>query len=111
MVQWPWVGRLAFDLSRREVEYLRGQNQVLQDALIRLQRKQSGLSELPREARPAVEPMPDELKAYIEGFAGKGIRKQMRDTAFRRHAGGESWNSIVRDVLHDATPTEGADNG
>jgi hypothetical protein len=109
LMRWPWVSVRVVDEaharleeSKEQVAWLREQNAHLQDQIVRMQRREKGLPEVPREPRAPVGKMPDRLREYIEGFAGAPTRKQMRDAAFRRRVeNGESWESIERDVLSD----------
>lgn len=107
-MKWPWVSRLAYDAVVSERDHLRIQlNQMALDRasvvaqLTRISRREAGLPEIPREARPPLTPMPPELVEYIRGFAGQSLQKTMRDQAYIRNAKGESWESIMADVMRE----------
>ena len=107
-MKWPWVSRLAYDAVVSERDHLRIQlNQMALDRasvvaqLTRISRREAGLPETPKEARKPMEPMPPALVEYIRGFAGQSLQKSMRDQAFIRCAKGESWDSIMADVMSE----------
>jgi hypothetical protein len=132
-MRWPWVSRRAYDLSVRMLEELRhrydvtvqsydrertrlteeldrlaDQNAQLIEHLKRMDRVEHGLGETPRQLKQP-EPMPRALVDHIRAYAGRSTQKMMRDQAYRRHARGESWESIMREALpedEDATATE-----
>jgi chromosome segregation ATPase len=91
-----------------EITWLREKNEHLTEQLVRIQRHQAGLHEVPKQPRPALEPMPVELREYVAGFANRSIQKAMRDAAYRRHSQGEPWASIMADAMADDQP-EGAE--
>lgn len=99
MFRWPWVSRLAYDSVVDERDRLREQVAALTDSLTRIRRHEAGLHETPRPERRKLEPMPDRLKKHIEGFFNPSLRKQTRDGLYRRHARGESWPSIMDEVI------------
>ena len=98
-LRFPWVSRLAFDVVVDECERLRSQNGTLVEALTRLRRAETGLSETPKAPRAMVEPIPADVLEYCNAFLNPSIRKQNRDTVIRRRASGESWAAIRRSVL------------
>jgi hypothetical protein len=122
-MRWPWtsVARLNSELwyqenriavlqkqmddrlavAREEIAWLREKNDHLTDQLVRIQRHQAGLHEVPKQPRPALEPMPVELREYVAGFANRSIQKAMRDAAYKRHAQGEPWDSIMEDAMRE----------
>lgn len=91
----PWVSRSALDVAQGEIGYLRAQVSDLLDRLTRVERHRLGMSEVPREPRPSMEPMPKQLHELINEYADPSIRKNMRDTLYRRHARGDSWADII----------------
>lgn len=98
-MRWPWTSTARLADAHAEIERLREQNGQLIDSLTRISRREAGLPETPREPRPRLEPMPIELKEYIEKFATPSIRKEMRTRYYRRHGAGEAWARIMDDVM------------
>lgn len=98
-MRWPWTSVARLDDAQAQVAYLKSEVAKLSEALTRISRREAGLPETPREAKPPMDPMPDELRHYIEGFAGMSVRKQMRDVAFRRRAQGTPWKVILSDTM------------
>lgn len=106
VIHWPWVSRRAYDIAvemgntrladaKVEIEQLRAQNISLVDHITRLARAERGLSEVPRQPRPLGDPMPQDVKDYINGFAFAPYRAQMSARARRMHAvEGKSWDEI-----------------
>ena len=111
-MKWPWVSRLAYENMVSERDHLRMQlSQMALDRasvvaqLTRISRREAGLPETPKEARKPMEPMPPALAEYIRGFAGQSLQKSMRDQAYIRCAKGESWDSIMADVMREEEET------
>ena len=111
-MKFPLVSRLAYDNVASERDYLRLRvNTVELDRasvvaqLTRISRREAGLPETPKEARKPMEPMPPALAEYIRGFAGQSLQKSMRDQAYIRCAKGESWDSIMADVMREEEET------
>ena len=98
-MRWPWTSVARVDDALAQVAYLRAEVSKLTDTLTRLTRREMGMTEEPRPARPPLLPMPPVLKEHIESYADASLRKTMRDAAYRRHAQGASWDSIISDVL------------
>lgn len=111
-MRWPWtsVARLD-DLElrladmREDRDYLRERNKELTESITRLQRFQTGMTEVPRPPRKEIEPMTDPLKEYIEGIATPSMRRDIRGRLLKRHAKGEPWASIEKEILK---PPEGS---
>jgi hypothetical protein len=80
-----------------ERDRLQEQVAKLMDHQTRMDRREHGLAEVPREAKPPMEPMPRDLVDRISSYGNSSMRKQMRDVALRRHAKGESWDAILKD--------------
>lgn len=102
-MRWPWVSVARLDDAIEQVRYFRGRCEHLEEQVVRMRRHEAGMSELPRQPRPPVEKMPEELAQHIAKFLGKTTKKGMRDTAFKRHAGGEPWSSIMADMMPPET--------
>jgi hypothetical protein len=75
------------------------QNTQLLQHTMRMGRVEKGLHEVPRELRPPMEPMPLELMAYIKSFAFPQFRRMQYQEAYKKHARGESWASIMQSVM------------
>lgn len=117
--QWPWVSRKrweslvdwhqelkaasidrsAYDTVCDERDRLQAQNDKLLDHVSRMDRLEHGVGETAKQPRADLLPMPVELREHIEGWDNPSVRKNMRDTTLRRHAGGEPWGSIMDDVI------------
>lgn len=97
-MKWPWISRRAFDLVEAERDRLAGQNDQLVDQLVRMERWKGGMTETPREPRKDMEPMPQDVYAYCQGFGDKRIARQTRNALLKRHARGEHWNDIRTDL-------------
>ena len=83
----------------REIEWLRGRVQDLEDKRERRDRVGMGMSEAPRAERVPLEPMPPELREYIMGYADPHGQRAQAAVAYRRHARGEPWNEIIADTI------------
>lgn len=104
-MSWPWVSRGRLEDAqerirelREDLEREREQVKELQESIVRIGRRQAGMSEEPREPRPRLEPMPREIHEYIDGFANPSIRKQMRDQLYRRHGAGTGWGEMMAEI-------------
>lgn len=96
----PWISRLAYEAVLSERDRLREQVDDLLEHLQRVDRVEHGMSELPRQPRPEIEPIPGKLDAYIEGFeAPPQVKAEMRREARRRRAKGQSWDGIAKQVI------------
>lgn len=122
-LQWPLISRRAFDLVIEERDQLQKQtvplqtfevvvaerdriikqNDELLEHLKRMDRVDHGVGEVPRKPRPELEPMPKELREYLDGFADPNLRREQKNTAYRQHARGTPWDDIIADVI----PKEG----
>ena len=94
-----WVSRLAYDTLESERDRLVEQNKELIESLTRVKRFEAGMTETPRAPRKALEPMPEALNADIMAGSDGGIRRMRRSTYMKRNVRGESWDSIMADVL------------
>lgn len=109
-MNWPWVSRRAYDVVIDERDRLREQNDALLDHIRRVDRIEHGVPELPRQPRPAFEPMPQELLHYINSYGDERFQKMQRDEAYKRHHKlGQPWSRIMAEVMgedEDGTKTE-----
>ena len=105
---WPLVSRRAFDLVVDERDRLRAQNDRLIEHQNRIERREAGLPEVPREKRP-VQPMPRTLRRWIEGHGTPEIRRALMQEAHKRYAGGQSWESIEQEVTREPEQEDGDD--
>ena len=112
-MRWPWIGRLAYDalcadrdrllattvpmatftVLCAERDHLRGEVNRLVDHLTRLERWERGMPETVRPDRKPIEPMPNDIAEYVNGF-GKQIRTQMTRDYYRARARGETVENI-----------------
>lgn len=99
----PWVSRLAYELVVEERDHLRAENQKLTDDLTRIHRREAGLPEEKPKPKKERKPMPKRIHDYIEGFWNESQRREMRRSYYRRHAKGESWESIAAEVVPEET--------
>lgn len=114
-LRWPWmsvrlheeiVGTWRETLAQLENERdrLREQNDKLVDHIVRVDRIEHGAPELPRQTRPANEPMPYELLEYINSCGDERMQKMQRDEAFRRHFKlGQPWQQVMDEVMPKET--------
>lgn len=96
--RWPWTSVARLCDAKDQIEWLRTENKELTEALVRLQRFQSGMPETPRPPRREMQPMPAELKEHIDGIGQPAIRREIRDSAFRRSRV-ETWDAIMADLM------------
>ena len=106
MIRWPWVSRRAYDLLGVVNEQVVAQNAMLIADLTRIRRFESGLTEVRRPERAALEPMPQELYEYIKGWGSEAIRREQRAQAYRRHQRGEKWDDIKADMMAPDVPRD-----
>ena len=94
-MKWPWVSRLAFDLVKEERDRRITENDQLRNALVAIQRKQSGMTELPKE-RNAMKPVeiPAEVSALIERYDSEVHRAALKDQVVSLYRGGAPWPEI-----------------
>lgn len=128
-MKWPLVGRSRFEMSlqlgvdlmktmenmvsadrledaHRQIEWLQGELEKALEKRDRIDRVDAGLPENHREPPKKREPMPEKLTDYIGGFGSNNMKRQMRSVAYKRHADGETWDSIVDDVVIPEEPRE-----
>ena len=98
-MKWPWVSSARLADALEQVAHLRREVDRLTDALTRISRREAGMSEVPRDARPPMEPMPPELRHYIDGAATASSRREMMGTAYRQNAAGKPWAQIVAETM------------
>lgn len=92
--------RTLFSPRPSEVDWLRARVEYLEDQLVRLRRKEEGLPEVPREARK-VEPMPVELRRYIDGCGQPALKKAQMERAFQLYAKHGSWEPVVAEITEE----------
>lgn len=114
-MKWPWVSRGYFEyvqassheseeVLRNEIAWLREELSKALEKRDRIDRVDAGMAEVARPPPVKREPMPQKLIDYIGGFGSKSMKRQMRSTAYRRNAEGESWEKIVEDVVVPEEP-------
>lgn len=96
---WPWTSRARLTDAEGQIEWLRTQNRNLTDQLVRVQRVQHGMSEVPREKKAPPQAMPPELRRYIKSSASASLSQSMMKQAFARHREGETWEEIMDAVM------------
>lgn len=94
---WPWVSRLAYETIRDERDRLRTQNDTLVEHLTRVQRREAGMPELPRQRAEPPEPIPAEVTRLLDGFSPE-IKKQLELEARQARRNGKPWNSIQQSI-------------
>lgn len=101
----------AIDAMEEERDWLRGRIEYLEEMLERRNRFESGMPELPRQERPRLERMPDDLKKFINRYENPSLKRQMLTEALRRHSQGEGWETIRADVMSEAGSASGNGHG
>lgn len=96
-MNWPWVSRLAYENVRDERDRLREQNDTLVEHLTRVQRRESGMPEMPREKPKPVEPVPQSIRRLLDGFSPQ-VKKQLELEARQEHTAGVDWSHIQRQI-------------
>lgn len=105
-MSWPWVSRRAYDLLADErdralqmCDAIRMSHERLTEHMKRIDRVEHGLSEQPRTPKAVPDPMPDELKKYIDGYDNSSVRAELRREATNRYRGGTPWDVIRREIM------------
>lgn len=105
-MKWPWVSRRALDVLERERERLladleraHAELERLTDAIVRISRREHGMTEVPREPRAPLDAMPRELREHIESWGSRETREGLRTEAWRRRRDGQQWEEIAGDML------------
>jgi len=99
MLRWPWTSRARLDDAVEQIAHLRAEVNRLTDALTRINRREVGLPEVPRQPRPDIGEMPSELAKFIAGFENRSVRANMRQEAYLRRRQGAEWAEITRDAM------------
>ena len=99
----PWVGRLAFEQVASERDHLRGLVVELADQLARIARVSHGMSEIKRVPR-GPDPMPVDLRRYIQGYGSDVSRKNLSESVNRARREGRSWEDIQQEVMGESAP-------
>lgn len=117
-MKWPWVSRLSYDLAvetgnarladaQAQITQLREQNEKLTNHLVRMDRVEHGKPEEPRAPREPIGPIPPDLLKHCNSFQDPTICKALRDRAFKRRIGGETWADIKADMMRDEEGNDG----
>ncbi len=104
----PWVSRETFEFVKSEFEelksekykleaFLRDQLRSTQEHEQRLERKEAGIREPKPE--PVSDPMPDELRAIVEGYDSAQMRAGMYAEIADARRDGESWEKILATAI------------
>lgn len=98
----PWVSRAAHDLALAEIDRLNTRLDGLLDHFKRVERREAGLPEVPRQEKPR-EPMPPDVYDMFRSLYGdssgatQGIQKRDMIQLFKETG---SWDT-VRNVLQE----------
>lgn len=95
MIRWPWVSRGRYEDMKTRAERAEAQVDALQEHFRRLDRAAEGLPEQPREPREEPEPIPDELRWFIESFDTAGTRRYLTDEVRRLKSSGMAFSQIL----------------
>lgn len=82
-----------------ERDYLRGKVDALTDSIVRMQRKEHGMTEVPRPAKPEQEPIPMEAITYLQGWSNPASRRMELQGMLKKRADGKSWEQILREAM------------
>lgn len=99
-MRWPWVSRAAFEIVVEERNRLREREEALQEALIRLARKGSGMPEEPRAQRKE-DPMPEDVRELVEMWDSQMTRDRLMEDAWKMYRRVGDWGP-VREMLSGA---------
>lgn len=96
----PWVSRLAYDAINTarlhlldERVWLREQLAQALDHNRRLERKEAGLTEKPREPKEP-DPVPEKIRKIIGAFGSSLVQEDQLTRCKRARADGASWEEI-----------------
>lgn len=110
-MKWPWVSRRAYDAVLEERDrLLQGQRDLredlttLRDHLMRVDRREHGMTETPRESKPDPGPIPKEIDEQIMGYLSSSTRNQMRRECRRLAREGKTWEQIAVLVFDPVQP-------
>ena len=62
----------------------------------RVERREVGLPEVPREPKKKREPIPDDIRKMIEPFESLQVRRGLEEECYELHDGGVPWSEIQR---------------
>lgn len=99
----PWVGRLAFEQVASERDHLRTLVVELADQIARIARVSNGMMENKRVPREP-DPMPTDLRRYIQGYGSDVTRKNLSESVHRARRDGRSWEEIQQEVMGESPP-------
>lgn len=105
-LRWPWVSVGRLDELRAEIAWHRDREEALIGHIVRLARRSNGMAETPRLERSPPEPMPEDLREYIEGFSTAPMRRDMLRRANAEHRQGKPWPAIRQEILGPPVPEE-----
>jgi len=98
-IRWPWVSRTAYDLVIEERDRLRLQNDEWLDHARRVQRRKSGMTELPPQPREPQQPIPSSLTYVIDKYESEHVRQNLRNSArIAHHREGRAWSEIQAEL-------------
>lgn len=109
-MRWPWTSVRRLDDLRSERDWLRTQVADLTDQLTRLRRREEGLPEEPLKPRVRTEPMPADVRQYLDGLYPENMRKAIRDQVLRAASRGDSWETIRGQIMPAPFKTGGEED-
>ena len=97
-MMWPWVSRAWLDSVVAERDFLRSQLAAALDHNRRLDRAEAGLTEAPKEQKPA-DPVPSKIRKLAEAFGSSMTQQDQLARARRAHAEGMPWEEVEQTML------------
>lgn len=101
-MQFPLVGRTAFNLLIDERDRLRKQNDELLDSFTRVRRKEAGMPEDHVRKRNVEEDIPPEVFRYISGFGSEIMQATIEEDVRRARMNGTPWEEIIEILKNDS---------
>jgi hypothetical protein len=80
---------------RAEVAWLRAQNEKLTDALLRLARKEHGMTEAPVERKQETVTMPPEVYRLVNAWDSPHMRERYEAKAIACYRKTKDWGAVV----------------
>jgi hypothetical protein len=98
----------AKEAVESERDWLRSRVEGVEDALIRIQRREHGMSEVPHNPPAKPERIPDRLREYLMGISSKAIRGEAEKQMYRDYAKYGTWEPVIAETFKPK-PAEEAD--
>lgn len=93
MVRFPLVSRLAYDEACRARDRAESQVDTLLDHVRRVERVERGMTEMPRQQKPA-EVMPDDMIAYVQGWGSPETQSSVEDGLWKLYRRLRDWDKV-----------------